>query len=635
MKIILKAEAPVSEVLSFAERELRSYLSRMGYPDLTITLAVADMQALGMPAVEKPELDDQYIIDVQGPEGKILGGNERSVLLAVYDYLSLIGCSFLRPGKQFEVVPTLLHNEDFYASAKRTASLRHRGVCIEGSNSIDNILDFLDWLPKVGYNSFFPQFEFPQTFLERFYNTDYNPYRPAVDWTMEQSRRVMGAMDEAMLQRGIIQHRVGHGWTSRALGCKATGWETETKEFTEKERMMIAEVNGKREIWQDIPTNTNLCMSNPDAIEAFADGVVKYALANPSTDYLHLWLADDMNNQCECENCRKMRPSDHYINLLNRVDERLTEAGSDVKLVMLLYVDLLWAPQVKKLNHPDRFLLMFAPITRTFQKSFDQITIADEVPEFVLNKLHFPRELEYNLKFLQDWEEATQGTDCFDYDYYLGRCQYGDPTHINMARIFINDFKMHKKIGMNGISSCQNLRNHFPNGFSGYAMGQITSDTSKTYEELAAKYYTECYGPEGLKVLDVMERISACFQQDYFSAMVRNVEPEYAKELEKVPALAEELTELVDCHVPCFYEAQEKMWTELDFAADYITSYANVIKLRAEGKKEEAIKAFDEDFRPLINNYDMIDQSALDIWRINWCAGLPIRADYNGKDHFA
>lgn len=53
---------------------------------------------------------------------------------------------------------------------KKTASLRHRGVCIEGADSLENILDFIDWLPKMGYNSFFLQFKLPYTFMARWYH---------------------------------------------------------------------------------------------------------------------------------------------------------------------------------------------------------------------------------------------------------------------------------------------------------------------------------------------------------------------------------------------------------------------------------------------------------------------------------
>ena len=616
MNIKTDPSAKASATVLFAQSELKSYLSRMGCPDLSITLGVADLTGYGMPKVENIALDDQYLIEVAGDDGMILGGNERSVLLGVYHYLTLIGCAFLRPGKQFEVVPTKTKLTDYSAKAQRTASLRHRGVCIEGSNSVDNILDFIDWLPKVGYNSFFLQFEYPQTFLERFYDTDANPLRPVFPWTMEDSRRAFGAFDEAQQLRGIMQHRMGHGWTSRALNCTATGWDTEEKEFTEQERLRIAMVNGKRELWYGVPSNTNLCMSNPDAVEAYADGVVKYVKENPATAYLHLWLADGTNNHCECEKCRGMRPSDHYIDVLNRVDEKLTEIGSDVKLVMLLYVDLLWAPKTQRLKNPDRFVLMFAPITRTFEKSFDQVTPVEKEPEFNLNHLKFPKELEYYLRYLKDWQEATKGCDCFDYDYYLARAEMADPTHVNLSKVMTRDFKLHKELGMNGISSCQNLRNHMPNGFSGYVMGQITSDTSLSFEKMAEDYYTACYGADGMKLFALMEQLSDCFKQDFVNHAKPDTVEGYADMLAKVPGLLDKVTALVDEHVPCLYEAQEKMWTEVRLFVEYTRIFAECCALRAEGKRAEAVAKYDAELHPLACRYDMVDQSALDIWRM-------------------
>jgi hypothetical protein len=87
-----------------------------------------------------------------------------------------------------------------------------------------------------------------------------------------------------------------------------------------------------------------------------------------------------------------MRPSDWYITLLNDIDERLTEENLVTKVVFLLYVDLLWEPQQVKLNNPDRFTLMFAPITRTYSSSFTDAPAFDEndLPDFELNKLKFP-----------------------------------------------------------------------------------------------------------------------------------------------------------------------------------------------------------------------------------------------------
>ena len=73
-----------------------------------------------------------------------------------------------------------------------------------------------------------------------------------------------------------------------------------------------------------------------------------------------------------------MRPSDWYITLLNDIDAKLTDAGISTRVVFLLYVDLLWEPQKVRLNNPDRFTLMFAPITRTYSASIASANWFDE-----------------------------------------------------------------------------------------------------------------------------------------------------------------------------------------------------------------------------------------------------------------
>ncbi|MCD8022689.1 MAG: DUF4838 domain-containing protein, partial [Lachnospiraceae bacterium] len=551
MKIHLLSNDQTSQ---FAADELEAYLIRMGCPDLTYCLSVSDSVMSASPAAcetyadhtednpassikEKPaetlrqDQTDSYSIHVSADSGRISGSNPRALLLGVYRYLTLIGCRFLRPGREWEIVPVLTAPEQFYASETCAAGLRHRGVCLEGADSIENILDFIDWSPKIGFNSFFLQFKYPHTFLKRWYSHENNPDLVPQSWTMEDSMHVMPYLSKAMEKRGLLQHRVGHGWTGEVLGCKATGWETETlphnthdsedstsssensiadpknstadleystagswgsttdpqdstagswgsttdskdsntdsmdstaeiqfsKNRFETEqpsaaelRSLIAEVNGKRDLFQGIPTNTNLCLSNPTAVEHLADRVALYLQENPQTDYLHIWMADACNNFCECENCRKLRPSDHYIALLNRIDERLCEQNIPTRIVLLLYMDLLWSPLKARLHHPERFVLMFAPITRTFEESYadyapqlhpdagplSQWTVgisaerndgnaehfsqriersaADAelralphtpVPEFRLLHLSFPSDLETYLAFLREWQE--------------------------------------------------------------------------------------------------------------------------------------------------------------------------------------------------------------------------------------
>ena len=599
----------------FAAKELESYLVRMGCPALNFRLDVDNLSVYGLPAVADVALDDQYYIEVTEEKQEILGNNPRALLLGVYRYLTLVGCRFLRPGKEFEIVPTYTCVSNFYAREAHTADLRHRGACIEGADSIENILDFLDWSPKVGFNSFFFQFKYPHTFMEHWYQHLNNPLLKPVSWTMEDSRRVFPYLNEAMLDRGLLQHRVGHGWTSEVLGCSATGWDVEEIEFSDETRQLIAKVNGKRELFYGVPTNTNLCLSNPQAREQFADQVIAYVKENPETDYLHIWLADAVNNSCECENCRKLRPSDHYVTLLNRLDERLTEIGSNTRLVMLLYVDLLWAPIQNKIKNGDRFVLMFAPITRTFEKAYSEHGPLQPAPEFSLNHLKFPRDIETNLSFLKDWQKMAS-CDSFVYDYPLGRAHYGDPSYVGISRVIYDDLKYHRQMGVNGINSCQELRACFPNALPNYVMARTSLNLAPSFEEIAEEYYEAAYGPDGLKLLPLMEEVSSLISSNYIIHGTPRVDFELNAKAKLIPAVLERIQAIMTDRQPCQYAVQEHMWSELGFFLEYTRLFGEIYELATGDQPDAAWNKFENEFKPLIQKHEMVDQSGLDVFRV-------------------
>lgn len=71
----------------------------------------------------------------------------------MYAFLRRLGYRFLLPDET--VMPHQLSLADLTCSYSHRASLRHRGVCIEGADSLENVLDFIDWLPKLGFTASF------------------------------------------------------------------------------------------------------------------------------------------------------------------------------------------------------------------------------------------------------------------------------------------------------------------------------------------------------------------------------------------------------------------------------------------------------------------------------------------------
>ena len=117
--------------------------------------------------VTAPEADDDAVrIDVREGAGYISGPNPRSVLIAVYRFFREAGCVFLRPGREGEYVP----RRDSLAlcvQVNEAAAYRHRGICLEGSNSYENVAEMIDFAPKLGFNSYFTQLYRPSFAFKR------------------------------------------------------------------------------------------------------------------------------------------------------------------------------------------------------------------------------------------------------------------------------------------------------------------------------------------------------------------------------------------------------------------------------------------------------------------------------------
>lgn len=613
MKIQIMAQARPVET---AAAELKNYLTRMGREEILPQdwqLGVQDLAPYGITDLPDSELDDAYYIEVSADKACIYGSNARSVLLGVYRYLTEIGCRFLRPGAEYEIVPQKQHAEEFFAHCAHKASLRHRGACIEGATSIENILDFIDWSPKIGFNSFFLQFKYPHQFLQRWYDHVRSPKLAPQHWSMQQSVDADAVLDEAMKQRGILQHRVGHGWTGEALGYTATGWDTDDAQLPEEKTALLAEIGGKRELFGGVPTNTNLCYSNPKVVELYSEKVLEYVREHPEVDYLHLWLADMFNNACECEQCRKKILTDHYIHMMNVVDEKLTREGFQTKLVFLLYQELLWAPETETLHNPDRFVLMFAPITRTFMKSYQQAGELPPAPPYVLNHIKMPRSMEDNLTMLKGWQKKVS-CDSFIYDYHLGKAHYGDPGYVRLSRIISDDLKAHKSLGMNGISSCQELRAFLPNALPNYVMGQVAMDTEKSFNDIASDYYQSAYGAKWAQVFDYLEQISDLYDIDYFVGYHEAVSAEMQERFKKVLALIEKFEPVIrQTLAEPLPPVQKRFWRELSYHKEYVEKLTNAMLLRAEGADtKEAYRAFTD----LVRENEPEFQKSLDVYRV-------------------
>ncbi|MCL2372591.1 MAG: DUF4838 domain-containing protein [Defluviitaleaceae bacterium] len=565
------------QTLTFAAEELAKYLQKID-PTTQIALLKSNpnlplenhlLLAVNNSLTHNPQLDDAYSINISGGKGSIMGSNPRSVLFGVYRFLHSLGCRWLHPGQGGETIPSTSPASHSVSLTDRP-SYRHRGVCIEGSCSFAHVQDMIDWMPKVGMNAYFNQFFTPFAFFNYWYKSQNDPASYAEVTAMVE------ALTEGIKKRGLLYHATGHGWTCDPIGIPGNGWEKEEFTITDQQRQLLAEVDGKREVYRGIALNTNLCYSNPAAQGKIVTAITDYCRSHPQVDYLHFWLADAPNNHCECESCRHTPPSDFYIMMLNEIDRILTAENIPTKIVTLIYFDLLWPPESQKIINQDRFTLMFAPITRTYTHPFTASGSATgQIPPFQRNKLKMPKSIDDNLAHLKTWQSHLTG-DSFDFDYHLIWDHYHDPGGHESARILFEDMKNLDKIGLNGMISCQVQRAAFPTGLAMYAMAAALWNKNQDFSNVAAAFYADMFGEAAAEMQQYFASLSLLFQPSYMRGEQPYVNEESAAKFAKAQELIREMQ-------PKLTQSQT-----LTHHASICLSLAQALELKAKGQQAEA-----------------------------------------------
>ena len=177
----------LSPTVDFAAEELKKYLRMMmprcgeiGIkfdPTATTGFCLGLMSDFCLDTSEAADLslDDILHIDVDAEgNGVIAGSNPRSVLLAVYRYLTLNGCRWLFPGVDGEFIPVKSIEATEY---HKMADMRYRGQCNEGAEFQSDMMAAIDFTPKIGLNIFMMEFFNPKGYYDKYYDHAHNPAR--------------------------------------------------------------------------------------------------------------------------------------------------------------------------------------------------------------------------------------------------------------------------------------------------------------------------------------------------------------------------------------------------------------------------------------------------------------------------
>ena len=603
-------------VVDFAAEELKKYLRMMMprcgeiaieyRPDAKEGFRLGLLEDFGLDAHEAEDvtLDDILHIDADEEGGVIAGSNPRSVLLAVYRYLTLNGCRWLFPGIDGEFIPVQPIKSVYY---RKMADCRYRGQCNEGAEYQPNMMEAIDFTPKIGMNIFMIEFDNPKTYYDSYYehsgNTANREAEPVDEETVLQWKRQCEA---EISKRGLQFHDMGHGWTAMAFDVNTTvGWrQSDDGVIPDESRKYVAMINGERKLFGGVALNTNFCMSSPEARKKVALRIADYAEQATNVDYLHVWLADASHNHCACESCRKKIPTDWYLMLMNEIDAELTARALATRIVFICYVDTTWAPETVRLVNPDRFSLLVAAITRDYTEAVDPMAskIVGELPAYELNSTPLPGSVNEYLAHAKRWLERCP-VPAFVYEYHFWLAQYRDMGILDAARIIYDDVRGYRANGCQGIVEDGSQRSFFPNGFAFYVYAETLFDTSVSFEALVEDYFSHAYGEDWREVVAFFEKVGKTVDFRYLNAKLFPDSPygpfyssEMAKAWESLPQLCDSFEGFVESHKRQSKRAQTVSYRLLSYALRFLRGFSKSMALLAAGKNEEAEASFNAFF---------------------------------------
>jgi hypothetical protein len=508
----------------YATKELAKYIEKMcgervefryQLGENGIVLGLFETLNLSFEGIENAELDDAYEVKVDGFRGYIAGSNIRSILYGVYAYLKAAGCRFVRPGKDGEIVPTV-NLSTFKADFRIKAHHRCRWDCIEGAVSYEFVRDYVEWLPKIGFNGYMLQATSPYLWYAKWYEHHGNPNKPVEPLSTEEADIITDKLEADINRCGLTLHSVGHDYMSPAFGLFGNGI-TEQEVDQKGMRDYLALVNGERKIMRGHFRYTNLCFSNPTVRRKLADYFVKYVTEKPEVDYLHIWRADSSNTNCECEECRKGTVSDQYIKVLNDVDEAFSAKGIKTKIVFVMSRDGCWLPLSEKFKNNDRFIFM-CPVRQDYISGYTNWKKSVELPTFELNKNNLSMsDFVMNMSFFKEWKKIFDGNSFF-FEYHLYSDHYCDPGYSQISERLMRDLKLLDDIGVNGYMHCSSPRKSMPTSYPMYMSGRILMDPTLGEEEISEEYYSAAFGKDWRKVYTYLHTLSDLFQPD----LIRN-----------------------------------------------------------------------------------------------------------------
>jgi len=631
MRIYAKQD---NDTIIYAAEELKSYITKLSrgsvvpklcFTDQTvqraedgIVLGLLEELSLDVSDLNDPFIEDIIDVKIDDCVGYIAGSNPRSVLMGVYKYCTSAGCRFIRPGADGEYVPyaDLLNHSFKY---RKKADYPFRGECCEGAVSYEHMRDTVYWLPKIGMNMYMIECMIPYSYMHRWYghvgNTELRQKGQVTSHKMLYE--YVDLLEQDIKKVGLQLHRLGHGWMFKKLGVENGPKAMQQAALKEEDKKYLAllkrKLNGQRGLNMGSVSFTHFCYSNPEARKLLVDTLVEYIQEKPFVDFVHVWLADSINNDCECEECVKLHPTDHYVTLLNELDEALELIGAKTRIAFIGYHETERPPQTRFLKHPERFLFISA-MGLHYEKGYKKVAeepLAEE-PVYIRNQ-HKTAPDSVRMKWRKDWKQLCGNIPNVIFEYRFYTDMYCDLGNMQISRETHRDMRDLADVGFEGSMDDQTPRMYMPTSLPLITRAETLFDRESDFDKLADTYFEGAFGEDYRACREYLEKLSVLLSPSNFRVGGRNYEeelalgnmetakkpwqnnPEVAERAAQIPAHLESFLPVIKRNIALATDpARILSWRYLEYHHVICGYVAEILLAGAEGRIEAAKEKYYE-----------------------------------------
>lgn len=309
--VCIEIPSDASPTERFAAAEMGRYLGRMlnvkisDQADMTISIATRRSGDAWWGRFDHGVTGpgpDSFLISAEPGRLLLRGGGDRGTLYSVYDVLETGGCRWFMPGPSGEYVPALQELTLPAGEGVHQPAFYQREISSPGGPGMTNA-DIVDWEVKNRLNR------------------DFNLRREA-GWNE---------------RGGFIQWQwIAHNYTFILPPDENFDKHPEWFALYKNRRVKL----GKE--------SANICTTNPEVIEYFADFVTKWFADNPQGSIFPLSPPDGLIRWCECPECLKLggrnftagpegSMSRRQITFVNAIAKKVGVTFPDRKILLLAY----------------------------------------------------------------------------------------------------------------------------------------------------------------------------------------------------------------------------------------------------------------------------------------------------------